>query len=340
MEKYNSNPANGAKPPASLSLDLDNLWSYLKTHGDSTWESFPSYIDVFMPAFLDILDSLELKITFFIVGQDAALEENRNALELITKRGHEVGNHSFRHEPWLHLYEKDKITADILETDAHINRVTGQKPIGFRGPGFSWSPDLLEVLDENGYLYDASSLPTFLGPLARAYYFAKSNLSKEEKEKRKKLYGSFKSGLRPVKPHFLTLSSGRKLLEIPVTTIPVFKTPFHLSYLVYLCHYSKFIMSFYLKIALTMCRMTQTAPCFLLHPLDFLDVSQFPELSFFPGMTLSRGKKIEIFYFVMNTIQKHFALADMSTFAKSIAAQNDLKDISAGTAVELKQTAN
>ena len=329
-----------AKPLAGFSLDLDNLWSYLKTHGDPAWESFPSYLDIFMPAFLDILDPLDLKMTFFIVGQDAALEENRDALKLITQRGHEVGNHSFRHEPWLHLYAKDKITADILETEAHINRVTGQKPIGFRGPGFSWSPDLLEVLDENDYLYDASSLPTFLGPLARAYYFAKSNFSKEEKEKRKKLFGSFKDGLRPVKPHFLTLNSGKKLLEIPVTTVPLFRTPFHLSYLVYLCRYSKFLMSSYLKLSLAMCRMTQTAPSFLLHPLDFLDASQLPELSFFPGMTLSRDKKIEIFHFVMNTIQKHFALADMSTYAKSITAQNDLKDISVGTAVELKRTAN
>jgi hypothetical protein len=26
---------------------------------------------------------------------------------------------------------------------------------------------------ERGYLYDASTLPTYLGPLARAYYFAR-----------------------------------------------------------------------------------------------------------------------------------------------------------------------
>ncbi len=29
------------KPIASLSLDLDNKWSYMKTHGDAGWESFP-----------------------------------------------------------------------------------------------------------------------------------------------------------------------------------------------------------------------------------------------------------------------------------------------------------
>ena len=233
------------KPIASLSLDLDDQWTYMKTHGDDAWESFPSYLDIFIPMVLDALDELNLNITFFIVGQDAALEKNHDFLKLITDRGHEVGNHSFNHEPWLHLYPKDQIKEEILETERHIQRVTGQKPIGFRGPGFSWSPDLLEVLVENDYLYDASTLPTFLGPLARAYYFWKSDLTDKEKEKRKKLYGSFSEGFRPVKPYFLQISDENKILEIPVTTMPIFKTPFHLSYLIYLSRFSQILMVFY-----------------------------------------------------------------------------------------------
>ena len=57
------------KPLCSLSLDLDNQWSYMKTHGDSGWEEFPSYLDILIPYLLDILEKLKLKITFFIVGQ-------------------------------------------------------------------------------------------------------------------------------------------------------------------------------------------------------------------------------------------------------------------------------
>ena len=37
---------------ASLSLDLDNLWSYLKVHGDPSWEGFPSYLDLVVPRVL------------------------------------------------------------------------------------------------------------------------------------------------------------------------------------------------------------------------------------------------------------------------------------------------
>ena len=163
--------SNGPKPLSGISLDLDNLWSYMKTHGDAGWEKFPSYLDIFIPHILDILDRLNLKITFFIVGQDAALEKNKDVLKLLTERGHEVGNHTFHHEPWLHLYTKDRIKKEILEAEKQIFKVTGQKTIGFRGPGFSWNSDLFEVLAESDYIYDASTLPTYIGPLARAYFF-------------------------------------------------------------------------------------------------------------------------------------------------------------------------
>ena len=58
------------KPICSLSLDLDNQWSYMKTHGEAGWDSFLSYLDVVVPRFLEILDEFGWKITVFVVGQD------------------------------------------------------------------------------------------------------------------------------------------------------------------------------------------------------------------------------------------------------------------------------
>jgi len=68
---------------ASLSLDLDNQWSYMKTHGDAGWQSHPSYLDAVVPRILAFLAERRLTITFFIVGQDAALEKNHTALRSI-----------------------------------------------------------------------------------------------------------------------------------------------------------------------------------------------------------------------------------------------------------------
>ncbi len=98
---------------ASLSLDLDNQWSYMKTHGDAGWQSHPSYLDAVVPRILAFLAERRLTITFFIVGQDAALEKNRAALRSISAAGHEIGNHSFRHEPWLHLYTAAELDEEL-----------------------------------------------------------------------------------------------------------------------------------------------------------------------------------------------------------------------------------
>lgn len=318
---------DNSKPIASLSLDLDNQWSYMKTHGDQGWEKFPSYLDIVVPLVLDLLDELNLKITFFIVGQDAALDNNRGALKLLTERGHEVGNHSFHHEPWLHSLSVDQIKREILETEDLIEKVTGHKPVGFRGPGFSWSKDLIETLIVNDYLYDASTLPMYLGPLARMYYFWTSKLSAEEKNQRKNLYGNFRDGLRPVKPYVWQLSSEERLLEIPVTSIPIIKIPFHLSYLLYISRFSKSLMKLYLKTALFLCKVTGVGPSFLLHPLDIIGGDKVPELAFFPGMDLGQEHKLNIFKTVIASLSRHFRLTPMGDHARALLQQGKLKRI-------------
>ena len=243
-----------SKRTASLSLDLDNKWSYMKTHGNPKWSEHPSYLDVMVPHSLEILDRLKQSITFFIVGQDAAIESNHQALRSIADAGHEIGNHSFHHEPWLHLYSSDKLHEELETAQEHIHRVTAQRPTGFRGPGFSLSKQTLNTLLDVGIEYDCSTLPTFIGPLARAYYFWTSKLSREQKEDRKILFGTVSEGLRSLKPYRWDLGD-RQILEIPVTTIPLVRSPFHLSYLLFLLRYSKFLAVTYFNFAIAMCKL-------------------------------------------------------------------------------------
>jgi peptidoglycan/xylan/chitin deacetylase (PgdA/CDA1 family) len=292
------------KPICSLSLDLDNQWSYMKTHGDPGWESFPSFLDLVVPRFLKILDEFGWKITVFVVGQDAALEKNREAVQMIAEAGHEIGNHSFSHEPWLHLYSRQEVEDEIDRAEEAIENVTGQRTRGFRGPGFSLSRTTLEVLGERKYLYDASTFPTFLGPFARAYYFMTSDLSTEEKEKRNALFGGFRDGLRPIKP-FSWETAGRTVLEIPVTTIPFFKLPFHFSYLLYLATVSPVLAERYFGAALLLCRMARIQPSLLLHPLDFLSGDDVPALRFFPAMNTARDRKSENIYRLLELVSSH-----------------------------------
>ena len=250
------------------------------------------------------------------MGQDAALQRNHKILQSIIERGHEIGNHSFHHESWLKTYSKEKIEEEIKIAEEAIKKATGITTNMFRGPGFSWSSDLLEVLEKRNYIFDASTLPTYISPLMRKYYFAKSNLSKAEKESRKELFGSFSEGFYPLKPYRWKLSNGKKLLEIPVTTMPFFKLPFHQSYLLFISGYSNWLMKMYLRFSIFMCRLTKTPPSYLLHPLDLIGGDDVPQLSFFPGMNIKSEKKLEVFETAITMLKSNFDLQPMSKFAK------------------------
>lgn len=305
---------------ASISLDLDDQWSYMKVHGDQGWDKFPSYLDVVVPITLDALDRLGIKITFFVVGQDAAIKKNHAVLRSIVERGHEVANHSFHHESWLKTYSKEKVEQEIIIAEEAILEATGQRTNMFRGPGFSWSNDLLEVLEKRGYIFDASLLPTYISPLMRRYYFWKSKLTKEEKESRKELFGSFREGFYPLKPFTWQFNNKKKLMEIPVTTMPFFKIPFHQSYLLYISNVSIGLMKMYLRFSIFMCKVTRTQPSYLLHPLDLIGSNDVPALAFFPGMNIQSEKKLHIFETAMNIMKQHFELLPMGAFAKKVSA--------------------
>ncbi len=303
---------------ASLSLDLDNKWSYMKTHGDAGWETFPSYLNIVVPRVLAFLKDRQLKITFFIVGQDAALEKNREAIASIAAAGHEIGNHSFNHEPWLHLYSKEELTNEFDKTETALLNVTGKRPTGFRGPGYSLSPTVLEVLAERGYKYDCSTLPTYIAPLARAYYFFKSpKMTDEEREKRKKLFGKLSDGFQNLKPRMMNVA-GRDMVEIPVTTFPIIKTPIHLSYLLYISTFSRKAAFLYWRFALAMCIATGVQPSLLLHPLDFISGEDAPELKFFPGMNVSVEDKLAFVNDILALYSGKFEVVPMREHAATV----------------------
>jgi peptidoglycan/xylan/chitin deacetylase (PgdA/CDA1 family) len=312
------------RPIASLSLDLDNQWSYMKTHGDAGWDVFPSYLDVVVPRFLSIFKERGLRITVFIVGQDAALEKNHAALGRIAQAGHEIGNHSFHHEPWLHLYTEEQVDDEIARAEDAIERATGKRPHGFRGPGFSLSPAVLRVLLRRGYRYDCSTFPTFLGPLARAYYFLKSDLPKEERERRKQLFGGWKEGLRSIDPYRWELPEG-SLLEIPVTTLPMLRVPIHLSYVLYLSAFSPWLARTYFAAAMAACRALGTGPSILLHPLDFLSGEDIDALAFFPGMSLSVDRKLACVEACLDLLEQRFEVHCLEEHAEAIRQRPRLR---------------
>jgi hypothetical protein len=307
------------KQIASLSLDLDNKWSYMKTHGDAGWEDYPTYLETVVPRFLQCCHERDIHMTVFVVGQDASREENFEPLASISAAGHEIGNHSFKHEPWLHLYSEQELVSELARTEEHLERVTGQCPVGFRGPGFSFTETLLKIMIRRGYRYDCSTFPTFLGPLARLYYFMSTRLNSDQREERKELFGQFREGFRPLRPFQWKFEEG-ELTEIPVTTMPIIKSPIHASYILYLAQFSELTARTYWKLALQMCRLTGIAPSLLLHPLDFMGCDDDRDLAFFPAMNRPAEPKIELVGWMIDEMKRCWDVRPMKDHAAAVAA--------------------
>lgn len=308
-----------SRPTASISLDADNLWSYLKTHGDPAWEARPSYLPALTARLTDLWGSRGITGSIFVVGFDAARDDGAELVRAVAGAGHEVANHSYEHEPWLHLYDDEQLESDLARTEDAVVAAGAPRPTGFRGPGYSLSPALLALLARRGYAYDATTLPTWIGPLARAYYLRQSSLSGEDRDQRVALFGSGRDGLRPNRPfRWGTGSTG--LTELPVTVFPGLRIPFHVSYVLYLHAMSPLLARRYLDAALTACRLTGRGPSVLLHPLDLLDAREAPGLAFFPGMGLPAAEKHVVVDHLLRRLTRDFDVVPTGEHARRLAA--------------------
>lgn len=305
---------------ASLSLDLDNEWSYRKTRGDAGWVTLPTYLEKVVTRFLTLLDRHGLRVTVFVVGQDAERPENAAALAMLAASRHEIGNHSFHHEPWITTRSRDDVRTELVRAQTAIVAATGRRPVGFRGPGYATSPAILEVLTELDFAYDCSALPTFIGPLARAYYFMRTKMTPEERKLREGLFGTWADAMQTIRPHRIP---GTDLIEIPVTTFPGLRIPINLSYVLYICEFSPWLGMRYFESALDACRLARVEPSLLLHPLDVLDLTDVPSLAFFPAMAMPAAKKIGVLDWALSALSKRFAVDSVGEHARAHGAKVD-----------------
>jgi hypothetical protein len=109
-----------------------------------------------------------------------------------------------------------------------------------------------------------------------------------------------------------------RLLEIPVTTMPLLRIPIHLSYIGYLSVYSRKMALAYIRAALALLRKTGKDLSFLLHPLDFVGKDRVDRLGFFPGMNAKTDDKLLLFDEVMGLIKQSFEPVTMKDYAQRV----------------------
>jgi len=80
---------------------------------------------------LDILNEHNVKATFFVVGYNVRLY--KDLVRDIYMSGHEIGNHSYSHEPFSKMSNED-ILVDLARSQKILKEITGVYPKYFRPP--------------------------------------------------------------------------------------------------------------------------------------------------------------------------------------------------------------
>ena len=96
---------------------------------------------------LDVLDEYGVKATFFVVGMWA--EQYPDTAKLIAERGHEVMNHSSRHDHFNTL-SSDQIIADVTKCNETVAALTGVTPTLIRCPFGEYDDHVISAIRSMG----------------------------------------------------------------------------------------------------------------------------------------------------------------------------------------------
>jgi len=102
---------------------------------------------------LAFLQSRGIRSTWFTPG--FTIETYPGECEAVVKAGHEIAHHSWAHVPPANQ-SREQEEADIERANEAIRRLTGRKARGYRSPSWDLSPNTVDLLIKNGFLYDSS----------------------------------------------------------------------------------------------------------------------------------------------------------------------------------------
>ena len=323
------------RPLGTLQVDVDELWVYYESVGLQTPADAPTLAyDEGIPRLLDLFDRFGLRATFFVCGRDLPAQEQ--AVTEMARRGHEVANHSTAHRNgFARLSPTDK-RADIAAAGELIAQATGHKPVGFKSPGFSFSPDLLDVLAELGYLYDSSLLPTPFAPLMRALYRTLSAQSIDPTH-----FGRVTNGLAPLTPFRMSDAGWRNRLlrrpmvapgatrdmqslarcrqsiwEAPVTTMPFTRLPMHSTFAL---RTGRWLFD----AGMALVRARKVPVNYLLHAADVLDAVADPALVSYGFLTQPWAQKRQLYEYMLETLSMAYRLVPTRDFVQSRVSNAD-----------------
>ena len=142
----------------SFDLDAETLW-----YQRSTKDNYRDHItnisrgtygpETGVPRILDMLDTHDIKATFYAPGWSA--EQHPQACQAMLARGHEIAFHGYEHEEGGGL-PREQEEAIMVKGEKALLDVLGVKPVGHRGPGGVIYDYSIKMFYERGYIYSSN----------------------------------------------------------------------------------------------------------------------------------------------------------------------------------------
>lgn len=124
------------------------------------WYRFETRLQKNVQRTLTLLDELNVKATFFVLGWIA--ERWPALVRSLVENGHEVASRGFYHRD-LETLTREQFREDVIQSKQALEAATGREILGYRMSG-EWLREnqlwALDVLVQEGHRYDSSILPT------------------------------------------------------------------------------------------------------------------------------------------------------------------------------------
>ena len=186
-------PARDPRPVNAMTVDVEDWFqvqAFANTIDRADWDTLERRVEANTTRILDMFAAAGVSATFFTLGWVA--ERHPALVRRIVADGHELASHGYYHR-LAHEQTPADFATDVGDARRLLEDVGGVAVQGYRAPTFSINtrnPWAFDVLEEQGYTYSSSIYPIHHD-----------------------LYGT------PSAPRFPYHPDGRKLLEIPMTTV-------------------------------------------------------------------------------------------------------------------------
>ena len=143
-----------------MSIDVED-WFHVenlrRVLPPEAWDAQELRVDRMLERMLELMAQWDVRATCFVLGWVA--ERAPRLVERIAGAGHEVASHGYGHELVSHL-EPPGFRADVVRSKSLLEEAAGERVRGYRAPNFSVTDWALSILEEVGFEYDSSFVPT------------------------------------------------------------------------------------------------------------------------------------------------------------------------------------